>query len=101
MFAVPRGAAARATPEKARPSPGASAAPRGLDRRDVDLPHRHHRFERALRCVATGRVRFGQNAWRDLPGNPPAVLAPAAGTLLSAVANNGIPVPIGLLLILR
>ena len=54
------------------------AAPRRLDRGDVDLPHGHHRVERALCFVAAGRHRLGQHARRDLPGDAPFVLAPAA-----------------------
>src|SRR3546814_3433625 len=52
---------------------GTSAAPRRLDRGDVDLLHVHHRIERALGFSATGRHRFGQNARCDLPGDAPLV----------------------------
>ena len=44
-----------------------SSASRCLDRGDVDLSHLHHRFERAPCLFATGRHRFHQDAWRDLP----------------------------------
>src|SRR6266550_5043159 len=50
---------------------------RGLDRRDVDLLHRHHRLERAL---GLGRVLVGRQLDQpprgDLPGESPLVLAP-------------------------
>src|SRR4051812_14767774 len=76
-----------------------SAAPRRLDRRDVDFLHLHHRLERALCFGAAGRHRLGQHARRDLPGDAPSVLAPAARALLSAIAHDGVPVAVGLLLI--
>src|SRR4051812_31561284 len=79
----------------------AFAPARGLDRRDVDLPHRHHRFHGPLRraAVRVGR-RLEQHARRDLPGEPPAILAPAAGALLAAVADDRVPVTVGLFLVL-
>ena len=55
-----------------------SAAPRRLDRGDVDLLHIHHRIKRAFCFIAAGRHRLGQHARRDLPGDAPFVLAPAA-----------------------
>ena len=55
-----------------------SAAPRRLDRGDVDLLHAHHRIKRALCFIAAGRQRLGQHARRDLPGDAPLVFAPAA-----------------------
>src|SRR3546814_2243827 len=78
---------------------GTSAAPRRLDRGDVDLLHVHHRIERALGFSAAGRHRFGQNARRDLPGDAPLVLAPAARALLAAIADDGVPIAVGFLLI--
>ena len=36
-----------------------SASPRGLDRGDVDLLHRHHRLEGTLCLAATSRKRIG------------------------------------------
>src|SRR5882757_2430309 len=79
---------------------GTSATPRRLDRRDVDLPHLHHRGECALGFSAAGRHRLHQHARRDLPGDAPSVLAPAARALLAAIADDGVPVAVGLLLIL-
>src|SRR6185503_20768339 len=69
-----------------------------LDGRDVDLLHRHHRFERALRH-RFDRVRCGrkQGARRDLPRESPLVFAPAAHAFLAAVAGDRDPVPICLL----
>src|SRR5262249_33651652 len=73
--------------------------PRGLDGGDVDLLHRHHRLEGALGLGAACRQRIGQRSWRDLPGEPPAVLAPAARAFLAAVADDRVPVAVRLLLI--
>src|SRR5688500_2281858 len=86
-------------PPAAEPRRRGSAAPGGFDRRDVDFPHRHHRVERPLGLGATGRQGIGQHAGGDLPGEPPAVLAPAALALLAAVADNGVPVAIRLFLV--
>src|SRR4029078_9207704 len=77
-----------------------SAAQRGLDRGDVDLLHGHHRLERALGFIAAGCHRFGQHARRDLPRHAPFVLAPATRALLTAIADDGIPIAVGLGLIL-
>jgi dihydrofolate reductase len=40
----------------AHPFPPSVSSDRGVQRRDVDLPHRHHRLEGALRGVAVGLV---------------------------------------------
>src|SRR6267154_403728 len=77
-----------------------SAAPRRLDRGDVDFLHAHHGIECAFCFSTTGRHRLCQHARRDLPGDAPLVLAPAARTLLAAIADNGVPVAVGLLLII-
>src|SRR6195256_3541334 len=77
----------------------ASAVPRRLDLGDVDLLHAHHRIKRALCFIAAGRHRLGQHARRDLPGDAPLVFAPAARTLLAAIADDGVPVAVGLVLI--
>jgi hypothetical protein len=76
----------RAVPVAMRGSPcgGTSAAPRRLDRGDVDLLHAHHRIKRPLCFIAAGGQRLGQHARRDLPGNAPLVFAPAARALLAA-----------------
>src|SRR5262245_29685047 len=76
-----------------------SAAPRRLDRGDVDLLHPHHRIECALCFIAAGGHRLGQHARRDLPGNAPLVFAPAARAFLPAIADDGVPVAVGLVLI--
>ena len=79
-----------------------SASPCRLDRRDVDLPHLHHRVKRAL---GNGRIgigdRLGQSDWRDLPGQSPSILAPAAFALPAAVTDDCVPVTIRLGLISR
>ena len=70
-----------------------SAAARRLDCSDVDLFHLHHRIERALGGSGIGiGDRFGQSDRRDLPGQSPFVLAPAARTLFAAVAAQS---PVG------
>ena len=38
--------------------------------------------------------RLRQNDWRDLPGQSPFVLAPAAGALVAAVADDRVPIAI-------
>src|SRR5262249_21613800 len=78
---------------------GALAARRGLDRGDVNLLHSHHRIKRALCFIAAGRQRLGQHSRRDLPGDAPLVLAPAALALLATIANDRAPVAVGLPLI--
>src|SRR2546430_886781 len=47
-----------------------------------------------------GRQRLCHHARRDLPGDAPLVLPPAARTLLASIADNGVPVAVGLLLII-
>jgi len=45
------------------------------------------------------RQGFAQNPWRNLPGDAPFVLAPAALTSLPAIADNGVPVAVCFFLI--
>src|SRR5512134_1443465 len=72
-----------------------SSAARRLDRSDVDLFHLHHRIESTLGGGGVGiGYRFGQSDRRNLPGQAPFVLAPAAHTLFAAVADDGVPVTI-------
>ena len=59
----------------------------------------HHRLERALRHVAALGHRLGQHARRDLPRQAPFVLAPAARALRAAVADDRVPVTVGLRLV--
>ena len=74
---------------------GGSAAAGRFDRSDVDLVHGHHRGERPPGGRGIGiRDRFGERDWRDLPGEAPAVLAPAAGAFLAAIAHDRVPVAI-------
>src|SRR6476661_10429797 len=78
------------------------SAPTGfLDRGDVDLLHRHHRLEGALRLSTTSRKSIGERAWSDLPGEAPAILAPAALAFLPAIADDRVAVAVGLLLRVR
>src|SRR4051794_32358318 len=77
-----------------------SAAPRRFDRGDVDFPHIHHGVKRAFCFSAAGSHGLGQHARRDLPGDAPSVLAPAACTFLAAIADDGIPIAVCLLLII-
>src|SRR5215208_7932904 len=63
------------------------ALQRGLDLGDVDLPHRHHRFERPLGRRPVGIVHcLEQHARSDLPGKTPLIFAPAARAFLAAIA---------------
>src|SRR6476660_9099643 len=80
-------------------SPPNLAAPGCLARCDVDLSHAHHSLKRALCFIAAGRHRFGQYTRRDLPRHAPLVFAPAALALLAAIADDGVPIAIGLGLI--
>src|SRR5215831_1241351 len=76
-----------------------SAASCRLDCGDVDLLHAHHCVECTLCLVAASGQRLGQHARRDLPGNTPLVFAPAARAFLPAIADDGVPVAVGLVLI--
>src|SRR4051812_8670968 len=49
--------------------------------------------------MPASREGLGQHARRDLPGNAPFVFAPAARALLAAIADDGVPVAVSLLLI--
>jgi hypothetical protein len=80
---------------------GPSASPCCLDGGDVDLLHRHHRLEGAFGLGAAGRKGVSERTRGDLPGEAPAVLAPSARTFLAAVADDGVPVLVRLLLIVR
>src|SRR5262249_45952452 len=81
------------------PESATSPAPCRLDRGYVDLSHPPHRIERPLCFVAAGSQRLGQHARRDLPGDAPLVFAPATLVLLAAITDDGVPVAVGLLLI--
>src|SRR5262245_21945710 len=59
----------------------------------------HHRSECALCFGAASRQRLRQYARGDLPGGAPFVFAPAACALLPAIADDGVPIAIGLFLI--
>src|SRR5262249_40124017 len=48
---------------------------------------------------AAGSQHLGQHAWRDLPGDAPLVFAPTALALLATITDDGVPVAVGLLLI--
>src|SRR4051812_14105293 len=78
-----------------------SGSPRCLDAGDIDLLHRHHRLKGALCLTTTGRKRTGQRTRCDLPGKAPAVLAPSARAFHPAVADDRVPVAVGLFLIIR
>src|SRR5262245_18374804 len=75
-------------------------APRRFDPGDFYLFHIHHGLKRALCFIAAGGHRLGQNTRRDLPRHAPLILAPAARALLAAIPDDGVPVAIGLGLIL-
>src|SRR6476659_8383494 len=71
-----------------------STATSGVDFRDVDFPHFHHRLESASGFLAAGGHGLCQSARSDLPGQAPAVLAPATGALLAAVIDNRVPITV-------
>ena len=77
------------------------AAHRRLDLRHVDFRHRHHGVEGALghRTITAG-VGLGQHPRGDLPGQAPAVLAPATFAGLAAIADDRIPLAGGFGLVL-
>src|SRR5439155_27064426 len=77
-----------------------SAAPRLLDRGDIDFSHVHHRRERALGLTAAGGKRLRQHSRRDLPRQAPFGLAPAASALLAAIVDDRVPIADRLFLIL-
>src|SRR5262245_39032151 len=76
-----------------------STSPCRLFRCDLDPLHAHHRMTRPPCFIAAGRQRLGQHAWRNLPRYAPLVLAPAARALLAPIADDGVPVSVGLLLV--
>jgi hypothetical protein len=76
-----------------------SAAPRRQNRGDIDLLHPHHRFKGAPGFTTASLQRLDQHARRDLPRDAPFVLAPAARAFLPAIADDRIPIPIRLVLI--
>ena len=61
----------------------------------------HHRLKGTLRLIAASRKCLGQHARSDLPGEAPAVLAPAALTFLAAVPDDRVPIAVRLFLIVR
>src|SRR5262245_20301422 len=65
---------------------------------DVDLSHRHHRLEGTLCLSASRRKRVSEHARCNLPGQSPAVLTPPALTFLAAIADDRVPVAVGLFL---
>jgi len=78
-----------------------SAAAGFVDRGDVDLLHRHHHRKCSVRLLASGGHGLRERSRRDLPGDTPAIFAPAALALLPAVADDGVPVAIRFFLIVR
>src|SRR5688572_28282043 len=76
-------------------------AARGVDGGHVDLFQGHHGRECALCLGADCSHGIGERARGDLPRQSPAVLAPATGAFLSAIADDRIPVAVGLFLIVR
>ena len=41
-------------------------------------------------------LQFHQPLRRDLPGDPPTILAPAAVALLAAIGDDGVPIAVGM-----
>jgi hypothetical protein len=60
----------------------------------------HHRIKRALCFIVAGRHRVGQHTRRDLPRHTRLVFAPTTRALLAAVAHDGVPIAVGLGLII-
>ncbi len=87
-----RGNSAERTKQIGWPPSFPSTTGCNLDFGNVDLAHLHHCIEGALGFSATGRNGVRQRPRRDLPGNPPPVLAPTASALLATVADNRIPI---------
>jgi hypothetical protein len=81
--------------------PIASAAPGRFDGGNVDLPHRRHGLEGALCLAATRRKRIGRDARSDLPRQAPTVLAPPTRAFRATIADDRLPVPLRLFLIVR
>ena len=80
--------------------PDFSAAQRRFYGGDVDFAHLHHGGEGALRPCGFGVGYGAQKGSRvDLPRNPQAVFAPAAGAGLAAVADDGLPITVSFLLV--
>ena len=75
-----------------------SASARCRDGGDVDFFHGHHGGEDALGWGAAGGEGVHERARGDLPGEAPAVLAPAALAFLAAVVDDGVPVAVGFFL---
>ena len=83
-----------------QPSGNSIAQPHSrFDGGDVDLLHRHHRLERTFSRVGALGECIGQHTRGDLPANTPFVLAPAALAFLPAIADDCVPVAVGLFLI--
>src|SRR5215203_4225743 len=97
----PTGIPRHPLPQSATNCFGRGASNSRFDGGDVDLLHRHHRLERTFRRVSALRECIGQYPRDDLPANAPFVLAPAALALLPPVADDRVPVAVGLCLILR
>src|SRR5262245_48701672 len=76
-----------------------STAPRCFDCGDVNLLHAHHRIKCTLCFIAADGHRLGEHARRNLPGNAPLVFAPTARAFLPAIADDRVPVAVGLSLI--
>src|SRR5699024_896084 len=85
----------RATPSHSWPR----AAHCRLDLGDVDLAHNHHCFERTLCDFSARSHRLSQHTWRNLPRYAPFIFAPSAHTLYPTMVNDGVPIAVGLGLI--
>ena len=124
----PRRRTGGSQPPCAKPPVGSSVGPPGAcitpssetNARAADLTHRRFRPRRAASIVATSIfciviiasnarlatagsglvIAFEQDARRDLPGKAPAVLAPAAFAFRAAIADDRVPVAVGLGLVL-
>src|SRR5688500_15154626 len=69
-----------------------------FDLRDVDFPHFHHRLKGALGLRTTCGDRADEDTRSNLPGQSPAILAPATGAFLATITDDRVPVAVGFLL---
>ncbi len=71
---------------------------RDFDFVDVDFAHLHHRGKGALGLGTACGYRADEGAGRDLPRQPPTILAPAARAFLATATDDRIPIAVSFLL---
>ena len=80
-----------------KPSPVAGS----FDFGHIDFAHLHHRRKSPFGLVTASSHGIGQDPRGDLPGNSPAVPAPATFTFLAAIPDNRVLITVGFLLGVR